>query len=338
MYLAQRKCLQNLKKLDSVGDCPVHLVQNIINKVEDPEQLRRLEVNSPQLVGHTKEAWTNMLQRDVPQVEDRVGDKNWRNTFFAMDKAGRWWKVYQKIKQDFDKEKDEKAAKLAAQLNGIKKQQQDQLSQVTERRAPVKTNRWQVAAVANARSTGRGFFDKMHRNAVTKSIRTGTATHKLKPLNERVPTRAPIALVEDLRYEKEQKAKAKLAKEQIEKARNEAKTSTSPQQSSSVDHITDREARLRRLKDGKARDEVAKEALIKFTTDFLEDSDEDDKVQLDDDELFGTVPHSQAIVNKAVPARSSPSRPIVMMSSPHKPVMKRRREAPSLFTKSGRGR
>ena len=330
--IAHRACVRNIKKLDNVGECPVHLVKRIINKIDNPDQLRRLEVNCPQIVGSTKEAWINMLQRDVSRLEERMPSADWRDTLFTADIANRWWKIYQRLKREADQEMLEEREKLAAQLNGIKKQQEDSLSQVTERRAPVVSNRWRTNAYATAKSSGQDFFSKNKRDAVTKSYRTKMPTHKLQPLTGKVPAKAPIALVEDLRLEKERKARAQFALERDARLKKESRNSHSQPQDKESDRIKDREARLQRWKNGSADDQT-KSAVVKLTTDFLEESDEDENMHQDDDELFGIVPQ-QSYPVKTETGRVSPPRSAMVTKSPAKPILRRRREAPSLFAKA----
>lgn len=370
--MARRCCVRFVRNLDNIGHCPVELVESIINKIDNADQLRRLEENSPQVVGHTEEAWINLLRRDIPNFEARMPGPDWRETIFSVENADRWWRVYRKLKKEVEKEQHEADAKLAQLLGGIRKERDQQQSKVVNRPPPtVNMNRYRTAAYnfnkdmfSSRGASGQGFFDKLNRNAVTKaSARMRTPTHKLKPTINGTPKRAPAALVEEARARKEREAKeAQLAQERERRAKSGPATrvpkgslaqgSAPPLHAPGYDLTKDREARLRNLKHGKGTDPGRRQEIAKLTADFLEDDDDDDDdvdMSGQNDDLFGSskpVPSAAVKKPSALPAspmpsagvssgRISPPRSSSPLKTAQKPVLKRHRESPSLF-RSGR--
>lgn len=375
--MARRACVRFVRNLESVGDVPVELVESIINKIDNPDQLRRLEENSPQVVGHTKEGWINLIKRDIPNFEARMPGPDWRETIFSRDNADKWWKVYRKLKKAVEKENQQKDAKLAELLGGVRRERDQQLSEVVNRPVPkANPHRLQTATYHLNRdmyvnhpsraSSGQGFFEKLNRNAVTKSsARMRTPNNKLKPLLNNGVKAAPIALVEDIREKKEQEAReARLAKERTAQAKLAARNSTVPRRDPArgpapplhapgYDLTKDREARLRNLKSGGASSSTQESEVTKLTENFLE-GDDDSDVNDSNEDLFGSSrpvsrsqTHQPASPRPASPFKgpgqatkqSSPpgsQSPLLKAASGHKPMLKRKREEPALFRSSGR--
>jgi elongin-A len=100
-------------------------VKAILARIKIPEQLRQIELASPQIIGETVELWERFIQRDV---------ENWREKNYRPSNPADWSTVYrkymdeQKAKIDYDKEK------LRQALAGIKKEQTNNLSKKVEAR------------------------------------------------------------------------------------------------------------------------------------------------------------------------------------------------------------
>jgi elongin-A len=98
---------------------PYEVIKPILAKIKNPEQLRQIELSSPQIIGETVELWQRFIQRDV---------ENWREKNYYPSNAVDWPAVYkrymdeQKAKIDYDKEK------LRLALAGIKQEQTSNLS------------------------------------------------------------------------------------------------------------------------------------------------------------------------------------------------------------------
>ena len=222
--MAHRASVKYVRNLHDIGQMPIELVHTIINKIDNAAQLHQLELNSPQVVGHTKEAWLNLLKRDIPNYEARMPE-NWRETIFAVENGDRWHKVYAKLRRQVEKESKEVNERLMGDLRGIETKQPIKISNSLKRASnSQQKNRkgWAEAKYDSNKdlyrsgggsgsgagfgkaSAGPSFFEKLNRNAVTKaSARMRTPTHKLKPVFNKEVKRAPMGLVEDLKERQE---------------------------------------------------------------------------------------------------------------------------------------
>lgn len=93
--MATRVMNRNAHLLTDLGTLvPYSLVRPALMRIQDPEQLHQLELNSPQLIGETAELWMNFIKRDVPRWQDRRHEPaNPKN----------WYKVYKKLMREVAK-------------------------------------------------------------------------------------------------------------------------------------------------------------------------------------------------------------------------------------------
>ncbi|OBT88826.1 hypothetical protein VE02_03138 [Pseudogymnoascus sp. 03VT05] len=123
--LCERAAIRNIKDIYDVGQMSYKTVKPILARIKIPEQLRQIELASPQIIGETVELWERFIQRDV---------ENWREKNYRPSNPADWPAVYrkymdeQKAKIDYDKEK------LRQALAGIKKEQTNNLSKKVEAR------------------------------------------------------------------------------------------------------------------------------------------------------------------------------------------------------------
>ncbi|KAK5940796.1 hypothetical protein PMZ80_007213 [Knufia obscura] len=368
--IAHRALTKYIRSLHSIGDTPISLVRTIINKIDNPTQLRTLELNSPQTVGHTLEAWLNLLKRDIPNYEARLPE-NYRETIFAVENADKWHRVYKKLKRQVERETQEQNDRLRDTLRGVETKEPMRIAaKSTDPRAGNRQRKgWAEARYdlnkdlyhsgPGKASKGTSFFEKLNRNAVTKSsARMRTPTHKLGPVFNKEVKRAPMGLVEDLKERREIMAQQRRL--QVEKERLKREGGAVPRGAGArgagvapplhgpnaaranggqpYDMIKDREARLRNLKTGggtQASPEKTKplseQEIARLTEDFLED-DDDDMDEADNDDLFGgSTSKSKAPVRAHSPIarHGSPLKQAQRADTP--PVLKKTRHPPTLF-------
>jgi elongin-A len=118
--MAQRAAVRDIAGLQDIGDMDYDLVRPILRKITNPEQLRKLEVNSPHITDHDSELWRAFIARDIPQWEQKIMEpKNPRS----------WWKVYAKLMRREKRAKEEQEEQLMAAMKGL--DQQKEANQVT---------------------------------------------------------------------------------------------------------------------------------------------------------------------------------------------------------------
>lgn len=125
--LASAVCVKNLKGLESIGDyLPYASVRHILLKVESAYQLRRIELNSPQVVGETGEVWLRVIERDFPLEYKSKG--------YKPQNASKWYRVWEKYKADHDQSLQESEEKLRSAFAGLKQVKEKNTSKIVERK------------------------------------------------------------------------------------------------------------------------------------------------------------------------------------------------------------
>ncbi|KAL9040118.1 MAG: hypothetical protein Q9180_002116 [Flavoplaca navasiana] len=113
-HIARRALIKNILngwELTDIGEARYDIIRPVLLKTANPSQLKLLEEASPQLYGADAEIWVSLIKRDVPKAEEKmIYPKNPKN----------WWKVYDKMLKDHQKEAEEDAIKLKQAYKGIK--------------------------------------------------------------------------------------------------------------------------------------------------------------------------------------------------------------------------
>lgn len=123
--LATMVCIKNIKALDSVGDyLPYESVRHILQRVESAQQLRRIELNSPQLQGHTSADWVRIIEKDFP-LECRANA-------YKPPSPDRWYKVWEKYKREHDVALAESERQLQSRLAGLQEDKARNTSQIVK--------------------------------------------------------------------------------------------------------------------------------------------------------------------------------------------------------------
>lgn len=372
--MARRTCARNIRNLYSIGALRVELIKPLLTKIENPDQLHALELNSPSVLPHTKEAWLSLLRRHIPNLESRL-PQNYQTTLFADENAERWHMIYKKLRKQVDKEVAARDKQLAAQLADSNAKV---VAPVIDRpRNIVQTGRNKYSRAAAAYTTslyksgkpgGPSFFERVRASdRARQAARLATPTHLLKPRIVNGVTKAPAALVEELRHRKqveaEQREKDAEVREQKRLAEREGRMTVKPPRAMGVtsfgmgetkrepkvakpplhggnyDLTRDREERLRALKAGKTPQKPSMHEIAKLTADFLEDDDGDQsdevyhrssRLDLDDGDLFDERPRKPPM--KAEPVQTQSPRPSGRTASPMKTETKKVMPAPVAST------
>lgn len=110
--LATQQMIKNIHLLYDVGDIPFYFLEPVLRCIENPEQLRELEENCPQLKGETADIWLKMIQRDIP---------SWETRRYKPANPESWSKVYRKLKKESEDEKKTQEDALKQQIKAIQK-------------------------------------------------------------------------------------------------------------------------------------------------------------------------------------------------------------------------
>lgn len=339
--MAIRALAHRGRDIHDFGVCPVHLLQPVLPKITNPDQLRTLEQNSPQILGHTREVWLSMLKRDIPFWKERL-PRDWETTIFAPENAGKWHRIYFKLKSDVEAEKERSRRALVQELEEsaaargpetvVRTREPLYLGDGKKRqRKSYNDAKYALNKDMYSKTKGESFFDKVKRNAVTKSVskRIGP-TRTLKPVLAREIKRAPLGMVEDIKESKEAVVR------NVGLPPSDGKRSTMTTQTSARQDQINRKAA-----------EAA--GVTKLTIDFLEDDDDDDgdtnmSDHDSDNELFGiskptkrtavaSVPPPRKKLTTTIPSARTAS-PLKRRSPPTNVVSAAKRYSPPARTAS----
>ncbi|KAL8851042.1 MAG: hypothetical protein Q9221_004032 [Calogaya cf. arnoldii] len=87
------------------------MLRPVLLKIENPKQLQALEEAAPQLYGADAEIWINLIKRDIPNAEEKM---------IYPHNPKSWWKVYQKMWSNYQKELAEDDVKLKNAFRSLK--------------------------------------------------------------------------------------------------------------------------------------------------------------------------------------------------------------------------
>lgn len=89
--LCTKACIKNIRSLTDVGAFEYWKIKPVLQRIESPEQLHQIEVNSPHIRGEDAELWKAFIARDIP---------NWRTKNYAPKNPLKWYEVYCKYKKE----------------------------------------------------------------------------------------------------------------------------------------------------------------------------------------------------------------------------------------------
>ncbi|KAI3322246.1 hypothetical protein HD806DRAFT_143696 [Xylariaceae sp. AK1471] len=115
-------CLRNVKEITDVGGLPYTIARPILLKVDSAAQLRRIEINSPDLEEDTAECWKRLIARDFPTLSERHR--------FVPSNPRSWHKIYAKYQKTDAEIKRAAEEKLTNAFKSIKQEKADTSSQV----------------------------------------------------------------------------------------------------------------------------------------------------------------------------------------------------------------
>lgn len=102
--MVQNTIARNIANLQDLGDVSYELARPILRQVPNPEQLRSLELNSPQIAANDAEIWKSFLNRDIP---------NWRDKIPQPNNPAFWrYEVYCKLKEREEEERQQQEEQL----------------------------------------------------------------------------------------------------------------------------------------------------------------------------------------------------------------------------------
>jgi elongin-A len=96
--MAQNAAIKNISSITDVADLPYHAVEPILRRIDNPAQLREIEVACPHIAENSGPLWQELIKRDVSNAEKKM--------LYPKDPKN-WWKIYRKM---CNQEAEDKAA------------------------------------------------------------------------------------------------------------------------------------------------------------------------------------------------------------------------------------
>lgn len=138
--MVQNTIARNIANLQDVGDLRYDLVRPLLKQITNPEQLRALELASPQVAENDEELWKSFIVRDIPDCKNKIIQPGLPNTFC--------YELYRTLKKQED---------------DAQKQQEDQLRKALQKIDKAKdANKTQI--LDKVISLPRGVDNPVHRN------------------------------------------------------------------------------------------------------------------------------------------------------------------------------
>ncbi|KAF4636470.1 hypothetical protein G7Y89_g1621 [Cudoniella acicularis] len=130
--LSTKACIKNIRSLTDVGDFEFWKIKSVLARVTSPEQLHRIEQNSPQLLGEDAELWQHFIARDIP---------DWKEKNYVPKNPHKWYEVYCKYKKEQQQKIAQDEEILRNAMMGIKKQKDSNVSKIVALKALPKVPR-----------------------------------------------------------------------------------------------------------------------------------------------------------------------------------------------------
>ncbi|KKK12164.1 hypothetical protein AOCH_002682 [Aspergillus ochraceoroseus] len=125
LQLCTATAIRNVKYLNDIGNLPYALARPFLLKIESPEKLRMIEIQSPHIMKDDVELWLEFIKRDIPRWDE----------YALPEQPECWYDVYCDLQEQVQRAVDEDAEKLKMALDGINSERAKHSAKfVTDRR------------------------------------------------------------------------------------------------------------------------------------------------------------------------------------------------------------
>ena len=198
--MACRAAIRNADSIDDLGDeITYEMALPILRKIQDPDQLMKLEQNSPQIAGHTGELWRKFIERDI---------QRWKEKIIEPKNPTSWSKVYRKLKKEDEQERLAAEEMLKQALNKRKVEKESHSANIVHAVIPqgkkAAARSWgssrpmAIGGQAIKRSTGVEALATIRRQsahaAQSRNITAAVPSHELANKRSAI-THAPVSML-----------------------------------------------------------------------------------------------------------------------------------------------
>ncbi|KAL4874617.1 RNA polymerase II transcription factor SIII subunit A-domain-containing protein [Aspergillus karnatakaensis] len=125
LQLSTATAIRNVKYLNDIGNLPYALARPFLLKVESPEKLRTIELNSPHIIDEDTELWMEFIKRDIPRWEE----------YDLPEQPDCWYDLYCALREEVQRAVDEDAEKLKMALDSHNTERAKHSTKLVDRRA-----------------------------------------------------------------------------------------------------------------------------------------------------------------------------------------------------------
>jgi elongin-A len=108
--MAQNAAIRSISSITDIADLPYHAVEPILRRIDNPTQLREIEIACPHIAENSAPLWQELIKRDVSKAESKM--------LYPKDPRS-WWKVYRKMCKQEAEEKLAAEEGLKAAMMGL---------------------------------------------------------------------------------------------------------------------------------------------------------------------------------------------------------------------------
>jgi elongin-A len=311
--LASAACIKHIRQLDGVGDyLPYESVRHILFKVDNAQQLRRIEENSPHLEGQTGEIWLKLIERDFPL--------EYRNRAYKPQNPAKWYRVWEKYKRDHDAAIEESAMKLKSAFAGLKEDKEKNTSRIVEGRLLPTKGRIKT-------SSRRGGSARPDMSRLVFS--SGSKTKTLNGAGVMRKVRREVKEIASIHGKLSRPVETS-----VNKSRSLAQVQRAPPSMVNEHRIAAQPTREPSRKAAAPKVSSAVKEHEERAT-FISDSEEDEQDSYEDDEELFDEPAREPNPRHSKAPTFSPSKPIIRNQAPTK-AFSSQSDAPRLISGSGR--
>ncbi|PWY93302.1 hypothetical protein BO94DRAFT_460744 [Aspergillus sclerotioniger CBS 115572] len=252
LQLCTAIAIRNVKHLDDIGNMPYTLARPFLLKVESPEKLRSLELNSPHIMRDDEELWLEFIKRDIPRWEE----------YDLPEKPDCWYDVYCDLREQVQRAVDEDAEKLKLALDGISSEREKHSAKLVTDRRIIGLPRERPTAKQRYASFDRrmgGIAPTKKKNSIFTATRRNTVLAvPTKHLNNRATQvrQAPRSLIEEHRRPAEPAVPRRQAPQALRapgRSLSQVSIGSASQNNPTVNPtLREREARLRAITSGRS--------------------------------------------------------------------------------------
>jgi elongin-A len=109
--MAQNAAIRNITNITDIAELPYSVVAPILARIDNPQQLRDVEITCPHIAESSGPLWQALIKRDVSNAAAKM--------VYPKDPKN-WWKVYRKMVKQESADKAAAEEALMAAMNGLK--------------------------------------------------------------------------------------------------------------------------------------------------------------------------------------------------------------------------